>query len=55
MLGALNIKWPKNLATQRNKRERLLRRGEDPKLARAYELQTGFACQSCATMDGTEI
>jgi len=40
MRGALKIKWPKNLATQRNQRERLLRRGKDPELARAYESKT---------------
>ncbi|MDO9252937.1 MAG: hypothetical protein Q8S71_10905 [Hydrogenophaga sp.] len=40
MREALNIKWPKTIATQRTKRERLLRRDSDPKLSRAYEAKT---------------
>lgn len=40
MRGALAIKWTKETAAQRTKRERLLRRGESPKLARAYDAKT---------------
>lgn len=40
MQAALAIKWTKETAAQRTKRERLLRRGESPKLARAYDAKT---------------
>lgn len=40
MRAALAVKWPKEVAAQRTKRERLLRRGELPDLGRSYDAKT---------------
>lgn len=38
--AALAVKWPKEVAAQRTKRERLLRKGELPDLGRSYDAKT---------------